>query len=142
MMKVLLDTNVVLDAIAERQPWQDDAQRIVLLAAEEKVEGFITANCLTDIYYIFRKSLSDTDAREALRSLFQVFGVIDLRGADCEAALDLPMADYEDAVATVCASKTGVEYIVTRDEEFLKAAPHPIAISPHDFLEKFQRNQM
>ncbi len=92
-MKVLLDINVVLYAIATREPFKDAAQRIVLLAAEEKFEGFITANCLTDIYYIARKSLSDADAREALRNLLQVFNVIDLCDTDCLAALDRAIMD-------------------------------------------------
>lgn len=137
-MKVLLDTNVALDAIAAREPWKDAAQQIVLLTAEEKLEGFITANCLTDIYYIARKSLSDADAREALRNLFCVFSVIDLWGSDCQTALDLPMDDYEDAVAVVCAQKAGVKYIITRDTSFLQSASKPPAISPQDFLERFE----
>ena len=137
-MRALLDTNVVLDAIAARDPFKDSAQRIVLLAAEEKFEGFITANCLTDIYYIARKSLSDAEAREALRNLFHVFTVIDLLSADCQAALDLMMRDYEDAVAVVCARKAGIECIITRDEEFLQNTFKPSVFSPDEFLKKFK----
>lgn len=137
-MKVLLDTNVVLDAVAAREPWNSAAQKIVLLTAEGEIEGFITANCLTDIYYIARKSLSDIDAREALRSIFHVFGVVDLCGTDCQAALDLPMDDYEDAVATICARKAGVQSIVTRDEGFIKSASRPPAMLPQDFLKQFE----
>jgi predicted nucleic acid-binding protein len=138
-MKVLLDTNVVLDAIAAREPFKEAAQGIILLAAEDKVVGFITANCLTDIYYIARKSMSDADAREALHNLFLVFNVIGLLGTDCEEALNLAIDDYEDAVAVVCARKANVEYIITRDEEFLRAASKPSAISPQDFLKKLKR---
>lgn len=137
-MKVLLDTNVVLDAITAREPWKDAAQQIILLVAEEKIEGFITANCLTDIYYIARKSLSDTDAREALRNLFLIFNVVDLCGADCQDALNLEMDDYEDAVASICARKAGVECIITRDEDFLKSNSKPPITSPQAFLEKFK----
>lgn len=137
-MKVLLDTDILLDAIAARMPWKDDAQRIVQLAAQEKIEGFITANGLTDIYYIVRKNLSDAEAREALRNLLRVFSVIDLRGADCQAALDSPMADYEDAVAAICARKAGMQCIVTRDEVFLRSASKPHATSPQDFLKPFE----
>ncbi len=136
-MKVLLDTNVLLDAIAARQPFCGDAQRIFLLAAQERFEGLLTANSVTDIYYVARKTLSDAQAREALRSLFQVFTVVDVRGADCEAALDSRIADYEDAVAVLCARKAGAECIITRDEGFLQAAPEPAAVSPAAFLEKW-----
>ena len=137
-MKILIDTNVVLDAIADRKPFNKNAQRIFLLAAREKLEVFLTANCMTDVYYVTRKYLTDTDAREALRKLFQIFTVIDVRGTDCETALDLPMQDYEDAVVFICARKAGVEYIITRDNEFLKAKSTPPTISPTDFLKLFK----
>lgn len=140
-MKILLDTNVVLDAIAEREPFKGAAQRIILLVADNVVEGCITANCLTDIYYIARKTLSDNVAREALRNLFELFSIVDLRGADCEAALDIAMDDYEDAVAVVCARKAGVDYVITRDEAFLHSESKSLAISPNDFLGKIKPNE-
>lgn len=136
-MKVLLDTNVILDAITARKPWKDVAQQIILLVAEEKIEGFITANCITDIYYIARKSLSDTDAREALRNLFLVFSVVDLCGTDCKGALDVKIEDYEDAVVVICAQKARIEYIITRDEDFLQSGSKPSAISPQAFLDMY-----
>jgi len=51
-MKVLLDTNVVLDAIVNRKPFYHDAQKVIDLIHENKLEGYITANSVTDIYYI------------------------------------------------------------------------------------------
>ena len=138
-MRVLLDANVVLDAIAAREPFKDDAQRIFRLVAHNELEGFLSANCVTDIYYIARKYLPDSEVRDALRKLFYFFTVIDLRGADCEAALAQPMPDYEDAVVSICARKAGAEYIVTRDEVFLKTSDTPQAISPSDFLKIFGR---
>lgn len=139
-MKVLLDTNIVLDAIAAREPFKDAAQQIILLIADDVIEGCVTANCLTDIYYIARKTLSDTGAREALRNIFELFSIVDLRGRDCEAALDIAMDDYEDAVALVCARKAGVDYIVTRDDVFLRSESKALAISPKDFLGKIKPN--
>ena len=134
MIKALIDTNVVLDALASREPFREAAEKIFLLAAKEKFQGFITANSVTDIYYLVRKNVSEATAREAIRNLLQLFTVVDLRGEDCEAALDSPMRDYEDALAAVCAEKVEAEYIVTRDENFLHAAPTLPAMTPIAFL--------
>ncbi len=134
MRKALLDTNVVLDAIAAREPFRADAERIFLLAAQEKIEACLTASGMTDIYYIARKSMADDAAREALRSLLQLFSVVDVGRRECEEALDLSLADYEDALMVVCARKAGADHIVTRDKEFLAQSKE--AISPEAFLKK------
>jgi len=134
MIKALIDTNVVLDALATREPFHAEAERIFLLAAEEKCQGFVTANSITDIYYLVRKNASEAIAREALRNLLQVFAVVDINGADCENALESPIGDYEDALVAVCALKIGADYIITRDESFLQAqAPVPV-VAPAGFL--------
>ncbi|MDR0653964.1 MAG: PIN domain-containing protein [Synergistaceae bacterium] len=111
-MKALIDTNVILDAIAAREPFRRDAEKIIMLIAAEEAEGYITANSVTDIYYIARKHLPENDAREALRRLFCVFSIIDVRGDDCLSALSLPVDDFEDAVLTVCGYRAGVDLTV------------------------------
>ena len=136
-MKVLLDTNVVLDAIARRKPFYLDAQKIINFVLDNKLEGYITANSITDIYYIARKHLNQTDLRSTMRSLFVVFGIIDVLGSDCHKALDIPLNDYEDALLVVCSDKTVIDYIITRDEEFLHETNSPVpVISPADFIQK------
>ena len=135
-MKVLLDTNVVLDAIAKRKPFYVNAQQIINLILDNKLEGYITANSVTDIYYIARKHLNRNDLRNTLRSLFKTFDIIDVFGTDCRKALDFPLDDYEDALVAVCSSRAAVDYIVTRDEEFLRQAKTKV-IAPVDFIKLF-----
>lgn len=137
MTKALIDTNVILDAIAAREPFRVVAERVFLLAAREKIEACFTASAVTDLYYIARKQLPDETVREALRGLFRIFTLVDVRRQECEAALDEPLDDYEDALLVVCGRKANVDYIVTRDKEFLAAAPEgPQVISPEAFLKK------
>ena len=136
MIKALLDTNVILDALTSREPFRAEAEKIFTLAAEEKFLGFVTANSITDIYYLVKKNTSDVVARGALRNLLQVFAVVDISGKDCENALESPIDDYEDALAVACASKMGVEYIITRDEPFLQVQPPPSIITPSEFLRR------
>ena len=59
MIKALIDTNVVLDALAGREPFRAEAERIFMLAAEEKFQAFVTANSITDVYYLVRKNTSE-----------------------------------------------------------------------------------
>jgi predicted nucleic acid-binding protein len=134
-MKVLLDTNVVLDAIAKREPFYLDAQNVIDIILDNKLEGYITANSITDIFYIARKHLSQNELRSTMRSLFAIFSIVDVLGTDCHKALDFPLDDYEDALLVVCSSKTAIDYIITRDKELLqKAKPSIPVISPADFL--------
>ena len=135
MIKALIDTNVVLDALAGREPFRAEAERIFILAAEEKFQGFVTANSITDIYYLVRKNASEATARRALRNLLQVFAVVEINGKDCENALESAIDDFEDALIAVCASKMDADYIITRDEGFLQAqSPIPV-VAPAGFLQ-------
>jgi len=137
VIKVLLDTNVVLDAIANREPFHLDAQKIIKIILDNELDGYITANSITDIYYIARKYLTKVDLYAAMRSLFIIFSVIDVLGADCHKALDFSMDDYEDALLAVCGNKVDVNYIITRDKEFMEKAKSKLSItviSPADFL--------
>jgi predicted nucleic acid-binding protein len=137
-MKVLLDTNVVLDAIVNREPFYHDAQNVIDLILDNKLEGYITANSVTDIYYIAKKHLNKNDLRNTMRSLFTIFAIIDVFGTDCHKALDFPLDDYEDALLVVCGDRTKIDHIITRDKEFLKnTKPSIPAISPSDFLRLF-----
>ena len=134
MISVLLDSNVILDAVAHREPFNKNAEVIFMLAAERKLKGYITANSLTDIYYIAKKQLSDLSAREALRYLFKVFSVIDVTGEDCQEALEFAMPDFEDAVVVSCSVKVNIDYIITRDEIFLASNNVRNVVSPAEFL--------
>jgi len=140
-MKVLLDANVVLDAIANREPFNLYAQKIIELILDNKIEGHITANSITNIYYIAQKHLNRDDLRKTIRSLFAIFDIIDVLGTDCHKALDFPLDDYEDALLVVCSNKVAIDYIITRDEEFLNKAKSSISvISPVDFINKEKGN--
>ena len=71
-----------------------------------------------------------------MRSLFAIFSIVDVLGTDCHKALDFPLDDYEDALLVVCSDKTAIDYIITRDKEFLQKAKLSITvISPADFLQ-------
>jgi predicted nucleic acid-binding protein len=135
-MKILLDTNVILDHILAREPYANNVGKLFDMIGKDEVEAAITANSVTDIYYIISKRLGDTAAREALRNLFNLLNIVSIEGNDCISALNMPMADYEDAVVAMCASKDNMDYIVTNDKVFLQADSNITRVIASDDLVK------
>ncbi|MCG9969200.1 PIN domain-containing protein [Pelotomaculum terephthalicicum JT] len=137
-MNVLIDTNVILDAMVSRAPFNESAEKLFLLAAEDKITAFITANSVTDIYYLLHKHLHDnTQCRQALLKIFTIFKILDVTGSDCEKALELlTMPDYEDALLATCAKRGKVDCIITRNLKDFSVSPVN-ALSPDDFLKKY-----
>lgn len=133
-MNVLIDTNVILDAMLSRSPFGEAAQKLFIMAAEEKINACITASCVTDIYYLLHKHLhDDTKCRQELLKLFTLFNILDVTGSDCEKALELPIPDYEDALLAACAKRGKIECIITRNIKDFNGSSVK-AISPDDFL--------
>ncbi len=136
-MKVLIDTNVILDVLAKRPPFYSHAEKIFFLAADEKIVAFITASSITDIYYLMRKYLKDSKkAKLILLKLFILFQIIDVTGDDCKKALKLNLTDYEDALLAICARREKVEYIITRNIKDFTNSPIP-AILPDHFISTY-----
>ena len=134
-MRVMLDTNVILDFFLAREPYQDAVKEIFRLAYQEKIEACTTANSITDIYYIVAKRLGDVTARDVLLNLFNIITVFSVNGEDCISALSLPMADYEDAVISTCAYREDMDFIITNDADFLSVeSPLVNIVDPVGFL--------
>ena len=136
-MRVLLDTNVIIDAFASREPWNVTAEKIILLVSQEKLEAIICASSVTDIYYICNKIFHDEiKTREVIKTLFNIFNVTDVKKKDLQEALNLAVADYEDALICACAKRTNSQFIITRNIKDFENSPVP-SIGPQEFLDKF-----
>ena len=133
-MKILVDTNIIIDALTGREPYREAAEQIFLLAANQTEDMYITASSATDIYYLIRKHLHNTDqAKKTMSKLYELFDILDVTSNDCQQALSLEIKDYEDAVISNCANRNQMDYIVTRnikDYEFSKIR----AILPDELL--------
>ena len=137
-MKILLDTNIIMDALQERQPFDTAAKEIFSRSQSGDIKCSFTANAATDIFYIYSKARNMNSARNVLNYLLANYEVITVTHEDCINAMSFPMEDFEDALVVVCGMKAGMDYIVTRDEEFLQAeSPIPL-ISPDKILGKFK----
>lgn len=138
-MNVMIDTNVVLDDILNRGANAEAARQISRFVTDGFINGYLTANCLTDIFYIVSKNRDETIARKIIKNLLLSFMVVSVDGEDCQKALDLPIGGFEDALVVVCAEKANLNYIVTNDKGFLSSSNLSVSpISPADFLLKFK----
>ena len=139
-MRVLIDTNVILDILQKREPFFTDSYRALRRALENDAECLISASAVTDIFYVLRKSLgSAQQAKEHIDQLAQVVSFADVQGMDIHTALMRAMPDFEDAVADAVvdavAERSGASYILTRNIKDFTGSVVP-AILPADFLNK------
>ena len=132
-MKIVIDTNIVLDVLARREPFFAQSQAVMQLVAEGKVEGAITANTITDIYYVLRKHLDKQALKVSLSGLMELLDVVDVTGDQCLAALDVPMEDYEDALLACCAKSWKADCIVSRNAKDFTYSPVK-TMTPNAFL--------
>lgn len=132
-MRVLLDTNVIIDVLAKREPFYRDALMVLRYSEMGKITGIITASCVTDIMYILRKYLQTPQLRKSVQSLVSILDVCDVTKEDILQAFAFEMADYEDALQAQCASKSDTQYVITRNTKDFANSPIK-AIEPHKFL--------
>ena len=135
-MRILIDTCIIIDALQNRAPFNKNAQDIFLLAANRKIDAFITAKSVTDIYYLMhRVTHSDKDTRDVLCRLFKLFELADTTGTDCKYALSSDVSDYEDAVMIETAVRTQVDSIVTRNTKDYSKSVVPV-LTPDELIQK------
>lgn len=122
-MRVLFDTNVLLDVLLEREPHVQAATRLVALVDNGRIEGSICATAVTTLYYLGARDLGRRRAHEQVRTLLGVFEVAPVDRDVLQRALDDDgFSDDEDAVAHEAAQAAGVSAIVTRNgRDFAKA---------------------
>jgi predicted nucleic acid-binding protein len=137
-MTVLLDTNIIMDALQERSPFDTEAKEILKRSqGGNEFTSLFTTNAAADIFYLYRKARDMKSAKTALDFLLTNYGVVTVSQEDCKSALALPIEDFEDALAVICAQKANADYIITRDAQFLQTASPVKLIPPKDFLNKF-----
>ncbi len=133
-MTVLLDTNIIMDALQERQPFDIAAKKILLLGQSGKIDCCFTANAATDIFFLYSKARNMKEANAALGFLLNTYKVVPITQADCLKALTLPNEDFEDSLVEVCAKSINADYIVSRDEEFTRIASGVKVIKPDELI--------
>lgn len=133
-MVVLIDTNVLLDFLLGRDPYFSNADKIIKLCAEQKIQGFMAAHSIPNMFYILRKDMSMETRREVLLNLCDILAIEAIDSVKVIAALkNSAFIDLEDCLQSDCAEEIKADYIVTRNIKDFEISEIP-AILPEDFL--------
>jgi hypothetical protein len=132
-MNVLLDLNVVLDVILQRQPWVAEAAAVWNAHHSGRIRGHLVATSLTNLFYIARRFLGRDDARQAVRVGLQTFTILAVDEALLRQADALPGDDLEDNLQLAAATAFQLDALVTRDQSGFPGAAVPV-LTPTDLL--------
>lgn len=134
-MKILIDTNIIIDVLANREGFAEHAAQLFRLCEVGRVQGHVYALSIANIVYIMRKELDHSKIEEIIEKIDAIFTIVDMKADDLKKAMALPFDDYEDALQSVCASRIKADYIVTRNLKDFKNSKIP-AIKPAELLER------
>lgn len=133
-MRVLFDTNVVLDLLLDRQPWSAAAADLFARAARSEIEAYLAATSVTTVHSLASKAVGAGPARRHCEELLLLCGIAPVTRSVLQNALDSGLADFEDAVIEAAARQVGVDALVTRDAGGFAGCPHAI-LSPAECCE-------
>lgn len=135
-MVISVDTNIILDVIASREPFVTESRKILELCAKQEIKGYIAFHSVSNIFFILRKKFSNEERRLLLLGILKVLKVT---GASHEKVLNAlgqnDFEDFEDCLQEKCAEEAGAECIITRNTEDYRNSSIQVE-TPHDFLGK------
>ena len=132
-MKILIDANILLDVLQNREPHVQDSSVIWKLCETEKVKGYVSALTFANLVYIMRKELDPKKIEETLQALSLIFEFADFSASDLLRAAELYGGDFEDAVQSVTAERIHADYIITRNvRDFTKSKV--VAFTPSELI--------
>jgi predicted nucleic acid-binding protein len=134
-MDVLIDTNVLLDSIEQRSPFQNNADKILQACYTGAVNGFIAAHSITNMFFILRKAYSVGERKQFLLELCRLLTVVGIDNETITNAIrNENFPDVEDGLQSECAKEVNADFIVTRNISDFRNSSIP-AILPEDFLQ-------
>lgn len=133
-MKILVDTNIILDVLLKREPHNRAAQVIMTKCAEREITGYLAAHSILNIFYVLRKEYSQAERRKFIRNLCEIFRISDLNAEKIMLAIDNEQfSDFEDCLQEECAVAETVDYIVTRNPADFKQSRVKV-VEPDEFM--------
>ncbi len=132
-MRALIDTNIILDVLCQRERFFENSSMVFKLCEMKKLDGVISALSIPNLVYIMRKELDHDAIKIVLQKLSLIFKIEDLKAADLLKAAVMDFKDYEDALQSVCAERTNADFIISRNvKDFQNSSVK--AVTPEEFL--------
>jgi predicted nucleic acid-binding protein len=115
MSRLLLDTNILLDAVMRERPQSAEARRVLDRCNGGGDMGLVAAVSLKDLYYVLGKCWGEPTARACVEQLMGLVVVAPVGGEEADLALHAGEPDFEDGLVRACAELNDVDFIITRD---------------------------
>ena len=134
VMNLLIDTNVILNMVFKRSGF-DDAVQLFRKIKESNNNAFITASTVTDLFYIIRKEMHDTDKTYVvMENIFKLVGILAVTEEDIHLAFEQKWKDFEDCVQYTTAKNNRMDYIVTGNHKDYEDSSL-VVVSPKECIE-------
>jgi predicted nucleic acid-binding protein len=138
MKNLYLDTNIVLDLLAERIPFYTEAAKLFSLADKKKLKLSISSLCLADAHYILSRQNPGIEVRKVLRKLKVLVNVLPLDDKITDLALNSDFKDFEDAIQYFTAIENDQDLIITRNQHDYKESKIPV-MTAGEFIKSIKK---
>lgn len=136
MKKVLIDTNVVIDLLAKREPFYKSTSRLFTLASKKLITAYVSSLTLVTTHFIVSRELSESETRKVIRRFKSIANVLDLKDVYLNLALDSEFKDFEDAIQYHTALSNNLDAIITRNKRDFKKSNIPV-YTTEEYLELY-----
>jgi len=133
--KVFVDTDVIFDLLAKREPFYKYAARLFTNADQQELKICVSSLCFGNINYILSKQKSTTEARKILSRFKVLVEVLPVDDKVVELALNSDFKDFEDAIQYYCAIENGIKVLITRNLKDYKQASIPV-LTAEEFVKQ------
>lgn len=133
MKKVFVDSDIILDLLAKREPHYLHAAKLFTLIDQQKVKGYTSPIVFANLHYLLRKNSSNSAALKSLRKLKTLINILSVDERIIEQSLNSEFADFEDAIQYFAAVNNGISIIITRNKADYKKGKIPI-VTAEEFL--------
>jgi predicted nucleic acid-binding protein len=133
MVRIFVDTNVVLDVLLLRKPFLADSAGILTLAETGRVTGYVSTLSFPNVFYLLRRSEGERAARKAISGMRDLFTLVPLDSQITNQAIDSDIKDFEDAIQFFSALRVGADSLITRNAKDYPTGDVPIQ-TPAEFL--------
>lgn len=139
-MRLLLDTNILIDLVADRMPYAADVRKLCIGSFFGDLQLWTSTQSFADAFYVLRKGASEGEVKQALLATLEFLVPCGTYAADLKPALKSDWSDIEDYLVAHSSKRVDADFFITRDKEVACKCPVP-AMTAHDFLAYLETNQ-
>lgn len=140
MKKTFIDSDIILDLFAKREPFYESAARLFTLIEKKQLSGYTSPIVFANLHYILRKLKSPDSALEILRKLRTVISILPVDEKVIDRALNSGFSDFEDAIQYQCAMENNLDFIITRNKADFKKSRLSV-LDAEEFIEMWNTEE-